>query len=280
MIEHPYRGATAALATRHGKQAVIAPAFRDVLGMDIVVPDVDTDTFGTFAGEVPRVDTPMTTAIAKARAGLTASGLRYGIASEGSIGPDPRLPFISLDREIIVFVDVERDIVISESTRATNVVTFRASLHPGDDLHALMERADFPRHGLLVRSDENSAGLITKGIMNEADLMAAIEQCFAHGGPAIVESDLRAHCSPTRMATIATCAQLLAERIATLCPECSCPGWGRIAPARGLPCAACGTTIESAIRADRFGCPVCSATHVITRPKQHVDPQWCHMCNP
>lgn len=280
MTEYPYRGTTAALATQHGKEAAIAPAFRDVLGMEITVADVDTDSFGTFAGEVPRLDTPLNTAIAKARAGVAASGLRYGIASEGTIGPDPRLPFISSDLEIIVFVDVERDIVISESTRTTNVVTFRAVHHPDDDLTALMVRADFPRHGLLVRSDEGSNGLMTKGIVNEADLITAIEQCFAYNGRVIVESDLRAHCSPTRMATIATCAQLLAKRIATPCPGCSSPGWGRIEPAFGLPCAACGTTVESAIRADRSGCPACPATHAVNRPEQHVDPQWCPVCNP
>lgn len=280
MAEHPYRGMTAALATRHGKQAAIAPAFRDVLGMDIVVADVDTDTFGTFAGEVSRLDTPLNTALAKAQAGVAASGLRYGLASEGTIGPDPRLPFISSALEIIVFVDVDRDIVISEWTRATNVVTFRASVRPDDDLHAVLERADFPRHGLLVRSSEDSDGLMTKGIMNEADLIDAIEQCFAYSGRAIVESDFRAHCSPTRMATISTCAQLLAERIATPCPACSSPGWGRIEPARGLPCAACGTNVESAIRADRSGCPACPARHEINRSEQHVDPQWCPVCNP
>lgn len=280
MIDHPYRGITAALATRHGKQTAIAPALWNVLGMHIVVTDVDTDSFGTFAGDIPRLDTPLNTAIAKARAGIAASGRRCGLASEGSIGPDPRLPFISSDLEIIVFVDMDRDIVIWEGTRATNVVAFRASVHPDDHLPTVLERADFPRHGLLVKSGEGADDLLTKGITNEDDLITAIERCWAYTGKAIVESDLRAQFSPSRMANIAACAQILAQRIATQCPTCTSPGWGRIEPIRGMPCAVCGTIVEAAIRADRAGCPACPASHTITRSPQQADPQWCPICNP
>jgi hypothetical protein len=276
----PYSGHIAALTTRHGKQDAIAPAFRECLGLEIVITDIDTDTFGTFAGEVPRLDTPLNTAVAKARAGLAASGLPLGLASEGTIGADPQLPFVTSDLEIIVFIDAQRDIVVSEWVRSTKVLAFRESVLPDQDLDALTERADFPRHGLIVRSHEGAGGLIAKGITNKVDLEEAIEKCFAQSGIAIVESDFRAHFSPTRMETIAACATKLAKRVATLCPTCSYPGWGVIEPARGLPCSACGSCIESAIRADRYGCTSCPATHEIARREQRVDPRWCPLCNP
>ncbi len=280
MIKHPYSGRTAALATRHRKQTAIAPPFQNYLELDIVVADIDTDAFGTFAGEVPRPDTPLRTAIAKAQAGITATGLPLGVASEGTIGPDPRIPFVSSDLEIIVLVDTERDIVISEWSRAVNVICFRTEVHPHDNLQAIAEKADFPRHGLIVRSHENTDALIFKGITEDKHLATAVAACHELSGKAIIESDLRANYSPSRMAAIAKCATQLAKRIATLCPECSCPGWGHIEPGRGLPCSECGTYVESAIRSDRYGCASCPAQLENSRPEQSIDPKWCPACNP
>jgi len=277
---HPYAGRAAVLATKHGKQAAIAPVFRELLSMEIVTADVDTDAFGTFAGEIPRLDTPLKTAIAKARAGIEESGVPLGLASEGTIGPDPLVPFVSTDFEIIAFIDTERDIVISEWVRATNVVAFRTEMHPNDDPGALLKRADFPNHGLMVRSTDGPNELIIKGLTNESALAQALEHCWNLTGTAIVKSDFRAHHSPSRMAAIAECATLLAQRIAALCPDCASPGWGRIEPARGLPCSVCGTLVESAVRADRFGCPACPAERETPRTHQHVEPQWCLLCNP
>ena len=66
----PYRGRRIALATLHGKAAAVGPAVRRHLGAGLVVPPgLDTDAFGTFAGDVPRTGTMGTTALAKARAG-------------------------------------------------------------------------------------------------------------------------------------------------------------------------------------------------------------------
>ena len=50
-----YQGAVAALATRHGKEAAVAPAMAEALGLEIMVPaELDTDSLGTFTGELPR----------------------------------------------------------------------------------------------------------------------------------------------------------------------------------------------------------------------------------
>lgn len=275
-----YAGQTAALATRHHKERVIAPAFHDALGLHVSVIDIDTDSFGTFAGDIPRIDTPFNTAIAKARAGMAKSGTSLGIASEGTIGPDPVLPFVTSDIETIVFIDDDREIVISETTRSTDIVTIREEVTPNSELAGLHTRADFPRHGLIVRPSGVLDGPIIKGITDATALVAAILQCSAVNGTAVVESDLRAGFSPTRMRNISACAELLAQRIATPCPECAGPGWGPIEPVRGLPCSACGANVETAIRADVLGCPACSAVLQVARPIQTVEPRWCPYCNP
>jgi len=276
----PYAGSTIALATVHNKESAIAPVFDDLLGADVVVIAIDTDRFGTFTGEIPRLDTPLEAAIAKARAGMDCAGYTVGLASEGTIGPDPVMPFVTSDIEMIVLVDDIRGITVSEMTRSTDIVAVREAVTPKTDLKTLLARADFPRHGLIVRTAEPKEGPIFKGITDHRTLASAISACSATNGTAIVESDLRACFSPSRMRNIRDCAIRLAQRLDTPCPECTAPGWGAIEPVRGLPCSACGTFVESAIRADAFGCPACSARHEVPRPNRTVDPRWCPLCNP
>lgn len=67
---HPYSHCIPALATMHGKEKAIAPAFKRHLGMSVLPCDfIDTDAFGTFTGEIVRQATPLETAIAKAKLG-------------------------------------------------------------------------------------------------------------------------------------------------------------------------------------------------------------------
>ena len=123
---HPYKGARAVLATMHGKSEVIGPALEARLGMEIVVPPIiDTDTFGTFTGEIPRAGSMYDAALAKARLGMRLTGINVGIASEGSFGPHPAIPFIAAARELLVLIDEERNIIITEHilTERTNFDT-------------------------------------------------------------------------------------------------------------------------------------------------------------
>lgn len=280
MSQGPYAGRCAAMATRHAKDDAIAPVFHQVLGIEVAVVDIDTDSFGTFAGDIPRTDSPLNTAIAKARAGMLASGHSIGISSEGTIGPDPFMPFVTSDIEIIVFLDDERGIIISETTRSTDIVAIRRTVSSDEDVAQLIDLADFPRHGLIVKPPKTHEGPIVTGIIDHNALLAAIRECAANFGSAVVESDLRACYSPSRMLNIRECAGVLARRIATPCPACTGPGWGRVEPARGLPCSGCGRFVDSAVRADAFGCPSCPAVREVPRPEQSVEPRWCSSCNP
>lgn len=288
MSAAPYAGQVAALASRHDKERAIAPAFRRCLQITLEVVAVDTDAFGTFAGEIPRTDTPLNTAIAKARAGMRESGRSLGVASEGTIGSDPLLPLVTSDIETIAFLDDDRDLIISETTRSTDIVAVRETVTPNSSLSRLLAIADFPRHALIVRPGgaaiDQPAGSartpIIKGITDKRALKRAIDECSALDGSAVVESDLRACHSPSRMRNIRRCAQQLAERIARTCPECASPGWGRMTPVRGLPCAACGTNVDVAIRSDVYGCPSCPAYLEVPRAELSVEPRWCPFCNP
>ncbi|MDP3559480.1 MAG: hypothetical protein Q8R79_03910 [Legionellaceae bacterium] len=54
------------LASKHNKEQVIEPVFREQLSCNLYVSDIDTDQFGTFTGEVPRSLSPHETCILKA----------------------------------------------------------------------------------------------------------------------------------------------------------------------------------------------------------------------
>ncbi len=283
MVTVDYAGQVVAFATQHHKDRAVAPVFRDRLGVTIEVADVDTDAFGTFAGDVPRTKSPLDTALAKVEAGLEATTRTLALASEGTIGPDPALPLTTSDIELLVFRDIEAGITISQQHRSYEIVAVRTQAQPTDDLREFLVRADFPRHGLIVKPPSASPGPITKGIVDEIELGRAIRRvCELRGasGSAIIESDLRAHFSPSRMSNITECARQLADRIATPCPQCASPGWGPVAPARGLPCSNCRTHIPTAVRADVSGCVRCPAVREYPREDRSVDPRWCPVCNP
>lgn len=103
-----YRGATAVLATKHGKQTAVAPPLADILGLTVTVADVDTDVLGTFTGEIPRTRPPLDTAVAKARMGMDATGCTLGLATEGSFAAHPDAPWLTVHTEIVVLVDDTR----------------------------------------------------------------------------------------------------------------------------------------------------------------------------
>jgi hypothetical protein len=116
---HPYRGRTALLASMHGKEAALAAPLQEALGLMLIpAAGFDTDRFGTFTGEVERTAPPRETALAKARAALAAQGGDLAIASEGSFGPHPGIPFLALAAEWVVFIDRARGLEIAIEHRS------------------------------------------------------------------------------------------------------------------------------------------------------------------
>ena len=281
--DHPYAGRTAVLATKHDKLALIAPPLEALVGMIVDDVAVDTDVLGTFTGEVPRPGSPLETAVAKARLGMRAAGRFLGLASEGSIGPDPMMPFVHSDREIVVLVDDANEIVVWESESSWDIVATSTSVTPDDELDPLLVRARFPEHLLIVRPNSGPVGPIHKGISQRDHLMSAITECAAAStdGLARVETDLRAHACPSRRTVIAAAAERLANRITTRCPACAAPGWGRVDVIFGVPCARCGSEVHRP-RAEIDGCVACDhrATRSIVPAEARVDPGECPVCNP
>ena len=101
-----FKGRKLIIATKHGKEKVIAPFLEQGLGVKCFVAiDLDTDKLGTFTGEVERNDDPLTTARNKCYMAMDLTNCDLAIASEGSFGPHPTIFFIPADDEILIFVD-------------------------------------------------------------------------------------------------------------------------------------------------------------------------------
>jgi hypothetical protein len=251
--------------------------------MTVDAVDLDTDVLGTFSGDVPRPCPPLETAIRKARLGMEATGETLGLASEGSIGPDPGVPLLTSDREIVVLVDAAADITIWEAHTSYDTVTATTTAGPGSDLLPFLTRSDFPHHQLIVRPNRGRGGVIYKGLEDPVALHRAVDAVAptSADGLARVESDLRAHASPSRRLAIAGAASRLARRVAACCPECGTPGWGCVGVVTGVPCARCGTQLEQP-SAEVDGCQACA--HRTERPVGHRgpagDPATCPHCNP
>lgn len=278
---HPLDGAVAVLATKHGKGRLVAPVMRERLGLEVIEAEVDTDQFGTFAGDRPRVDPPVATAIAKARLGMQSSGVPVGLASEGTIGPDPAVILMTSDTEVLVLVDDERGLVVWEGFRSFDIRAATAVVSGNDDLAEFLSRAGFPEHQLICQPS-TAMTPVFKGIASLDELRRAIGVCAeaSSDGLARVGSDFRAHCSPSRQLVIGQVAIRLADRLLTLCPHCQAPGWGRIRFLRGLPCRCCATWVADAPRGFILGCAGCGAEVDQPSGADSVEPGSCPNCNP
>lgn len=271
----------AALATKHGKESTFRPAFATI-GVAVIVADVDTDQFGTFAGEIERQGSPRETVERKARAGIKATGLPIGLASEGSFGPHPSTPFLLADIEIVAYVDDERGYCVFESARSISTVPAATVINEVGDVDRLKITNLFPHQRAIVVVEDpttKSRQVIAKGIDTIKELKAVAGGALAnHAHPVIVEPDLRAHHCPDRRTLIRSAVDRLVKRLQRTCPWCNAAGFGPIRTIPGLRCSLCGLPTTQ-VAADVLGCTCCGFETDVVRVGE-ADPTYCDRCNP
>lgn len=271
------------LATKHWKENAIAPAFWKHMGASIYVPWMDTDVLGTFSGDMERPGTALETAILKARLGMQLSKLPYGVASEGSFGPHPSLPLLPCDTELLVYIDDERRFMLHETLIAVQTNYAHACTDKVEQARTFLAAVKFPSHGVIVRPNLwQDRGIIYNQVINDTAFEAAFSASKAASGDGKVrlETDMRAFRNPTRMQVIAMLAERLAKRLATTCPACDSPGWGRVRVEYGLPCRWCGDPTEF-VKAEIEGCVKCDHVARISRSGglRESEPENCSKCN-
>lgn len=216
---------------------------------------------------------------------MTATGLPIGIASEGAHGPHPHIPFVPGGVELMLLVDDARGIVVSEHLIDDAPVYDHTLAQEIDAISGFLERVRFPDHALIMRANDagGNEAPIHKGLRTTAALAAALAECAARSrdGRALIQTDMRAHVNPTRMATLGRLAALLCNRLATPCPACGSPGCGQVDVETSLPCECCGAP-SIMVRHQIFGCVARDHREKRRRAdgRTQADPGHCLECNP
>jgi hypothetical protein len=280
-----YQSVNIIVPTKHNKCIALAQPFFDTLGANIIEYPLDTDAMGTFSGEVDRNGTSLECARNKClRALEKIVDTEYCIASEGSFGPHPFIPFLPCDHEILYFIDVKNDFHLYMTHLSTKTNYQMKSISSFQELESFAELAKFPTHALILRPEDRSTkSPIYKGIDNKDLLQESFSQSLKHSSNkrVWVETDMRAHLNPSRMLVIKELATMFAQRLLTLCPLCNTPGWGKVRIESGLECSVCSLRTEL-IKHEIFGCTKCDYEEIMWRSDgiKKAGPENCEYCNP
>ena len=277
-----YDGRQIALLTQHGKLQVLAPVLQQALGCTLcLVTGYDTDLLGTFTRDIARRGTQLEAARHKARISMELSGLPLAVASEGSFGADPVAGMFPWNVELLVWIDSERELEVVGLAQGNAAFAHLLS----GDWPAIVEFAQqmaFPSHQLVVRPTAEDGLPVLKGLDGWDSLQSAYKEALrqSDNGLVFVETDVRAHTNPTRMAMIKMAAEDLANKLGCLCPACTSPGFAAVDAIRGLRCAGCHAPTNE-VSAEILGCVKCE--HRVTRGRRDLmfaDPGRCNFCNP
>ena len=153
MDKSVYSGSSVVLTTKHGKSSAIAPVFLEILGASVVEYNADTDKLGTFSGEIDRKENALECARKKCEWAFNTFGNKFdcALASEGSFGPHPFIPFFPCDHEILYFIDRQRGfhLHLSHLSEKTNYRV--GSVSSIEELYKFAKSVQFPSHGLILR---------------------------------------------------------------------------------------------------------------------------------
>lgn len=101
-----FEGRKILIVTKHQKEKVIAPLLEKELGLRCFISEkFDTDSLGTFSGEIPRKNDPLTTLKQKCELAMELEGFELAIATEGSFGNHPSIFFAVANDELILLYD-------------------------------------------------------------------------------------------------------------------------------------------------------------------------------
>jgi hypothetical protein len=276
------KGRKLAIATKHQKETVLAPLLEKHLGVACFLPfGLDTDTLGTFTGEVTRTLDPLAAARAKCHLAMELTGCDLAVASEGSFGPHPTLFFLPADDEVLLFLDRKNQLEIAVREVSTETNYAQEWLSTEEQLADFAQRARFPSHALILRPSPQRTDGMVKGIQEWAELVRVFRQLKSQDHQLYIETDMRAMYNPTRLSVIAQVGRKLVQRLGTHCPSCQTPGFGITDSRSGLPCGGCGTPTRSTL-SYLHSCQRCGFSEEQKYPhqKQYEDPMYCDYCNP
>lgn len=272
------------IATMHKKEEPIAPILEKELGVKcFVLENFNSDQFGTFTRDIKRHSDMFHAAKAKLTTAMKIAGCDLGVASEGSFGAHPSIPFIQSNLELTLLIDTKNNLEIRGHHRSSEtnmdgkyVVTIEEALE-------FAKKCGFPEHGIIVRRTENGKYFLYKNISNEDEFKQTVKKILAlpFTKKVYLETDMRAHRNPIRMKGIALSAQDLVKNIKSKCPKCKTPGFVITDVEKGLICIMCGLETDLP-KLKIFSCIKCGyqEKRKITKYGEFANPGQCASCNP
>lgn len=270
------------LITKHKKEKVIQPLMENEIGCRIICDsNIDTDQFGTFVRDIPRILSQTDAAREKIIAGLKGSGCTIGIASEGSFGPHPYYP-IPWNHEIVLIYDIESGLEVTGVYDGpdTNFAHFYTSNY--DEAVMFAKKIGFPEHHLILRPDDEYSLVIYKDIDSWEKLDSWFRICKekSSGEVVFMETDMRAQGNPTRMSNIEKATVDLIQKLKMRCPCCGAPGFKLENSIPGLKCELCGAKTKL-IEKSIYSCYRCK--YKVEKRRDDLDKApatFCDYCNP
>lgn len=270
-----FRKAHFGLLTLHGKESIMAPLLAQRWDARLSLSTMfDTDSLGTFSGEIERKGSPLECALHKARLALELTGADFGLGSEGSFGIAP-WGFGVINQELVACVSAQDDWqIIGYHTSAVAVTECRY----GDS--AQLERfwQNLPQaQGLIIKSE---AG-VAKGLKSKDQVMDQLRHWYGQQIPddVRVTYDLRAHQSPLRRINIAHAFVNLQDRLESPCPQCGQLGFWPDKHESGLACSGCGSPTNR-LKARISLCDGCGHSQRLPVDQKTASPEFCPECNP
>lgn len=263
------------LSSKHHKEVLLQPLF-EPYGVQLIIPDgFDTDAFGTFCGAIPRAEGPKHTVKEKCLAGMAHANRNQGLASEGSFGAHPSFPFLTINEEWLVFIDLKQDLEIYGHSTTLEVCYAQLGYQEKEQLQSFLDNCSFGSQALVFK-DRKSGELIKKGIQD----LASLKQLMKKHPEWQLETDLRAHLNPLRQKNIIAAGRDLLKRMESRCPKCKKPDFSVTQYSGKLLCSWCQKPTDSYAFLES-NCAYCNYQIIEKRMDKEVEePQYCNHCNP
>jgi hypothetical protein len=270
------------IVTKHGKEEVLKPLLEESLKVNCVLNvDFDTDSFGTFSGEIDRKEDALTTIRKKCLATMLYHNVDLAVASEGSFGPHPSAFFTTADDELVILIDVKNNLeIIGRKISFDTNFALQEFMDP-NLFQLFLQGIKFPSHKIILKNISQNNFEIYKDIGTEVEALRIFRLLLGKYGSVSAETDMRAMNNPTRMKVIKEAAEQLVEKIKSPCPKCELPGFSVTLAVAGLRCSCCNRPTKSTLY-NVMSCSKCKykKKKFFPRDIEVEDPTYCDRCNP
>lgn len=269
------------LLTLHGKEKVIAPLLAQHFNASLTVTQAfDTDSLGTFSGEIERELTPKDCAVKKAVLATELTGLSFGLGSEGSFGPSP-YGFGIFNQELIACYDRQRNESVtgcySGFSSARSQVVDNIEIFDEFLMSTPVDQAVILKSTSCLEKGIYGADNIREIVKNKLGVLLQGSRDFKEA--ITISYDLRAHHCPERRIHIAKACENLIDKLKSVCPKCKSWGFWPDKTIPGLTCCECGAPTKC-VKARAVICTTCNYSETYPATDAYAKQEFCDYCNP